>query len=119
MSTVCLYASLQIFKEVGCVERREKSLAMVKYLRTLISLEISRDEVKIITPMADEETGCQTSLLFLKRDINQVADQLRKAKIIIDKRQPNVIRVTPVPLYNTFQEIQYFVKTLARIIKKY
>jgi len=60
--------------------------------------------MEFITPRNEDERGCQVSILMLKKG-KAVYDGLMKAGIIVDWREPNVIRLAPVPLYNTFEEV--------------
>lgn len=118
VSTACVLASLTIFEKCNDNLRRQKSLDLVNYLRKLIQSNFSSEEIAIITPMEEEQTGSQTSLLFKRGDINHIAEQLKANGVIIDKRNPNVIRVSPVPLYNTFKDVWKFVHLLKIIMKQ-
>ncbi|HXS58380.1 MAG TPA: hypothetical protein VN726_19755, partial [Hanamia sp.] len=69
---------------------------------------------EIITPQFENEHGCQVSMLVLENG-KEIFEFLNKNGVIADWREPNVIRVAPVPLYNTFEEIYQF----GEIIKKY
>jgi kynureninase len=63
----------------------------------------------ILTPSKPAERGCQLSIFVLK-DGRKVFKQLIKNNVIADWREPGVIRVAPVPLYNTFEEVFRFVQ---------
>ncbi len=69
--------------------------------------------IEIITPRNENEHGCQVSLLMLEKG-KEIFDALKKHGVIIDWREPNVIRVAPAPLYNTFEDVYKF----GDIIKK-
>lgn len=98
-------ASLEIFDEAGMDNLRRKSLQLTGYLEFLIQdLRLGRDTLEIITPTDPEQRGCQLSLL-VHRGGRKLFDQLSDAGIISDWREPNVIRVAPVPLYNMFEEV--------------
>jgi kynureninase len=58
----------------------------------------------IITPSDPGARGCQLSI-FMKQNGKKVFSSLAKAGVIADWREPNVIRLAPVPLYNTFEEV--------------
>jgi kynureninase len=73
--------------------------------------------IEIITPLDEKERGCQVSILMLK-DGKRIFDELLKAGIIADWREPNVIRVAPVPLYNTFEDIFNFGKVIKESLIK-
>jgi kynureninase len=72
-------------------------------------------KVEILTP---ENGGCQLSLKVVAREISgkSVKEQLDLSGIETDWREPNVIRAAPVPLYNQFQEIEFFVNRLVEIL---
>jgi kynureninase len=98
-------ASLEIFDAAGMDRLREKSLRLTGFLEFLLhDLQLDREALEIITPANPEERGCQLSLL-VHRNGRQLFDQLVAAGVIGDWREPNVIRVAPVPLYNTFEEV--------------
>jgi kynureninase len=105
-------ASLDIFHEVGIQALRQKSEKMTGYLEFL--LNDLNDEVnwfQIITPSNPEERGCQLSLVFHKN--GRIAfEALTAAGVISDWREPNVIRIAPVPLYNSFEDVWRFVEVL-------
>ncbi len=63
--------------------------------------------IEIITPQKESEHGCQVSILMLKKG-NEIFESLKNNGVIVDWREPNVIRLAPVPLYNTFEDIFRF-----------
>ena len=85
---------------------------MNDYLRNLLLNSSFKDNLIIITPK--QEYGAQLSLVF-KNKAKEIFKKLSDNHIIADWREPNVIRVAPVALYNTFQEIFEFVKILEKI----
>jgi kynureninase len=104
-------ASLEIFDEAGIDNLRVKSEQMTGYLENLI-LDIP--QIKIITPSNPAERGCQLSLIALDKP-KELFKYLQDNGIITDWREPDVIRVAPVPLYNKFEDCW----TLADSIKKF
>uniref|UniRef100_UPI00404750DF kynureninase n=1 Tax=Roseivirga sp. TaxID=1964215 RepID=UPI00404750DF len=112
ISTAAHLASLEIYDKVGMEALREKSLKLTGYLEFLMK-ELSKvaDIFEILTPSNPEERGCQLSIFFHK-DGRRLFDALSKAGVIADWREPNVIRVAPVPLYNTFEDIYQFAAIL-------
>jgi len=111
------YASLEIFKEVGMKALRKKSILLTGYLEFLIN-EFNK-EVKIfeiLTPKEPENRGCQLSLYLLKYG-KPLFDELMKRGVLADWREPNVIRLAPVPLYNTFVEQYQFIEKLREAVK--
>ncbi len=103
MNMVSHRASLDIFDEVSMKMLREKSELLTGYALFLLG-EIKHLQFEIITPTPFEQRGCQISMLFKNRG-KEVFTQLQKNGVIADWREPNVIRIAPVPLYNSFQDI--------------
>jgi len=102
-------ASLGIFKEAGLKNLVAKSQKMTGYLNTLIE-EINttaKEPLNVITPSAFEERGCQFSILTGPNG-KALYETLTNNNVIADWREPNVIRIAPVPLYNTFEELFKF-----------
>lgn len=103
-------AALDIFEEAGMEKLHTKRKQLAGYLHYLLA-EINRRHaekvIEVITPADESERGCQASMLMLKRG-KEIFDELMKQGVIADWREPNVIRVAPVPLYNTFEEVWRF-----------
>ncbi len=97
--------SLDIFEEVGMEALREKSLLLTGYLAFLLErLNSEGGQFKIITPADPAQRGCQLSILTGSEG-KQLFDFLSKNGVVADWREPNVIRVAPVPLYNSFEDV--------------
>jgi kynureninase len=108
-----LRASFAIFDEGGGMEKlRAKSMQLTGYLEFLLDQEPS-DRFTVITPREPNERGCQLSILAHDNPKQLFAD-LEAAGVKCDFREPNVIRVAPTPLYNTFHEVWRFARVLAR-----
>ncbi|MHC4948240.1 MAG: kynureninase [Planctomycetota bacterium] len=105
-----LRASLDIFDEVGMDALRAKSERLTGFLRRLVE-RLGADRFEIITP-ADAQ-GCQLSIL-VHRDPRSLFADLEAAGVVGDFREPNVIRVAPAPLYNTFMDAWRFAEILGR-----
>ena len=92
---------------------RRKSLKLSQYLMDLIEAELA-DSIHIITPREDEARGCQVSLMVTVEGLDGKAmfDALEKNGVTTDWREPNVIRVAPVPLYNSYEDAFHFVRIL-------
>ena len=108
-------ASLQIFKKAGMERigsKRDLITAYLEYLILKVSSE-NGDFLKIITPSSIFERGSQLSLV-LKKDGKMKFDLLTEQGIIADWREPNVIRIAPVPLYNSFEDCWHFAEVLSR-----
>jgi kynureninase len=109
-------ASLEIFSETSISTLRKKSLLLTGYLEFLL-YQITNHEkhFRIITPANPQERGCQLSILMLTNG-KSVFKKLTKAGVITDWREPDVIRVAPVPLYNSFEEVYQFVEIFKKAL---
>lgn len=107
-------ASLDIFDRVGMGAIREKSLRLTAYMEWLIQ-RWRPGRIKILTPSNPEERGAQLSLVIpgVSRDIEH---RLHAEGIVVDFREPDVIRAAPTALYNTFADVRGFVSALQRIL---
>ncbi len=106
-------ASLDIFDKAGIDTLREKSIKLTGYMEFLLR-QITHLPFEIITPTEPSRRGCQLSMLFGDKG-REVFDTLTSKGIIADWREPNVIRIAPVPLYNTFEDCYKFYEVLAGI----
>jgi kynureninase len=106
-------ASLDIFEKAGMAALREKSLKLTGYMEYLLR-KITHLPFTIITPTQPEQRGCQLSLLFSERG-REVFEVLQANGVIADWREPNVIRIAPVPLYNTYEDVYRFYEILMGI----
>jgi len=103
LSLAAIRASLSIFDEVGMDKLVEKSKKLTDYLVFLLN-SIESDRIEIITP---EERGCQLSIRVKNGD-KKLFDSITVKGVIADWREPDVIRVAPIPLYNSFQDVFKF-----------
>ncbi|WP_420388172.1 kynureninase [Roseivirga sp.] len=119
IGTAAHLASLEIFEEVGMEALRKKSLQLTGYLEFIID-QLSGEEklFEIITPRNPEERGAQLSIFFHKNG-KQLFDYLVEQGVIGDWREPNVIRIAPAPLYNSFEDVYHFGRLLKEAIAKY
>ncbi|MEO6610600.1 MAG: kynureninase [Chitinophagaceae bacterium] len=103
-------ASLDIFEEAGMERLHQKRRSLSAYLHYVLNDINGRQKekvIEIITPSNEEKRGCQVSMLMLRRG-KDIFNELTKQGVIADWREPNVIRVAPVPLYNSFEDIWRF-----------
>ncbi|HLX83441.1 MAG TPA: kynureninase [Terriglobales bacterium] len=115
LAMAALRASLEIFDETGIATLREKSMALTAYLEFLIDQHRSRS-FSIITPRDPGQRGAQLSLrLHGKR--RAVCDALKERGVICDWREPDILRVAPVPLYNSFSDVYNFVEEFVPIVE--
>ena len=115
LSMAPLLASLEIFHEVGMNKIREQSKILTGYLELL--LFDMKDKVTIITPVSKQSRGCQLSIR-LHNPIDNVIEKLQSKGVICDWRNPDILRVAPVPLYNSFEECYKFVHILQETINE-
>lgn len=113
-----LCASLSVFNQTSMTDIRKKSVNLTAYLEHLL-LSSSSDAFKIITPSDPDARGTQLSVLLKPGRIDTLMDMLENEGITIDKRKPNVIRVAPVPLYNTYEEVWRFVQIFSQAMAKF
>tara|TARA_B100000902_G_scaffold265718_1_gene251802 strand:- start:339 stop:1589 length:1251 start_codon:yes stop_codon:yes gene_type:complete len=111
LSLAAVRAALSIFDEVGMSSLVTKSKKLTSYLVFLLN-QISTDRINIITP---EQRGCQISI-SVKNGNKDLFDEITKKGVIADWREPDVIRVAPVPLYNSFLDVYNFYKVLEEIL---
>ena len=109
-------ASLDLFEEVGMEKLREKSILLTNYLEFIINYinDNKKSFLEIITPKNPKERGCQLSIIAhgYGRDL---FEELSRNHVVVDWREPNVIRVAPVPFYNSFEDVF----KLGRILNNY
>ena len=113
-------ASLDIFDEAGMERLHVKRKMLSDYLLFIIedhNKQFGEKLVEVITPGDENARGCQISMLMLKSG-KKIFDELTKQGIIADWREPNVIRVAPVPLYNSFEDIYRFGEIARTAISK-
>ena len=109
LAMACLRASMAIFDKVGMSLIRSKSEKLTGYMEFLMNT-IS-NKVEIVTPADATQRGSQLSLVMNKNG-KDVFNQLGLHDVICDWREPDVIRVAPVPLYNSFLEVYRFYEIL-------
>ncbi|MFM9005335.1 MAG: kynureninase, partial [Flavobacteriales bacterium] len=108
--------SLRIFSEVGMHALREKSLALTAYLDFVLSevMRITGQKLTRITPEDPSQRGCQLSVIVEGYD-RKLVGRLYERGVVVDWREPNVIRLAPVPLYNSFEDVYRLGKELEQI----
>ena len=116
-STAPLVASLELFERAGMARLREKSLALTGLMCRLIESRLA-GRIEIITPAEPAEHGCQLSLRVLKTppEARRYQESLNAAGLIADWREPDVMRVAPIPLYNSFGDVLTAVDMLERAL---
>jgi kynureninase len=107
-------ASLDLFQRAGIDRLHRKREQMVDLMIGGLKM-IQGDRFQVLTPESQQERGCQTSLFFSVIG-RQVFEALQRVGVVTDWREPGVIRVAPVPLYNRYTEIYAFIKELNTIL---
>jgi len=113
LSMTAVRASLEVFEEAGFETILSKSKSLTGYLEYLLK-DLNDNNINIITPKNPDERGCQLSIQFLDAD-KSLFDKLTQAGVVADWREPQVIRVAPAPLYNSFEDVYQFVQILKHI----
>jgi kynureninase len=126
LQMAALRASLEIFHQAQMSRLREKSIRLTGYLEFLIN-QVAGEKVEIITPKNPEERGCQLSIRVRNEEnlrsgsvLNidrKLFEKLLQCGIVADWREPDVIRIAPVPLYNTFTDVFHFARVLKELIQ--
>ncbi len=101
-----LRASLDIFTRAGMTALRTKSLELTSYLRMLVTTELA-EQIEVITPAKPQQQGCQLSLRLRSGHGNgkKLFKHMEKDGFIGDWREPDILRISPVPLYNRFEDV--------------
>jgi kynureninase len=111
LALAALRASMDIFAEAGLQPLRVKSIGLTGYLQFLLDQHTSA-EFCVITPQDEEKRGAQLSIRVPIYG-RQVCDRLAAAGLIGDWREPDIFRVAPAPLYNSYQDVYRFAQAFA------
>lgn len=117
LSTAPLLASLRLFDAAGIAALRGKSLAMHALLRTAIETQLGA-ALTCVTPAEDARHGCQLSLRVNRgRQSGRVLfERLTQLGVVADWREPDILRVAPAPLYNSFADVAAFVDRIGQAL---
>jgi kynureninase len=113
-------ASLELFEEAtmfALCEKRDVLTAYLEFIVDEVEKELGTKEFQIITPRDISKRGCQLSILLLNSG-KEVFQSLCDEGIVADWREPNVIRLAPVPMYNTFEDVFVFGQALKMAFNK-
>lgn len=116
LSMAPLEGMLDMFLEAGMANIRKKSLLLTDYLMYLIDEKLAKYGYEIGNPREAEKRGGHVSLEH--KEAYRICSALKDAGVIPDYREPNVIRLAPIALYTSFEEIYHLVEILARIAKE-
>lgn len=107
LSMAPLAASMEIFEQISMPQLRLKSIQLSGYLEFLLD-QLPPGYCQLITPRGEQERGCQLSIRILGKDPHHAKNQVKKwitQGMICDYREPGIIRIAPVPLYNRFSDV--------------
>jgi kynureninase len=113
LDLAAVVASLQIFNETSISDLRSRSLRLTRFLELLLDDINDKDhDFTIITPRNPAARGAQISIRLKAGFLDPVLEHLDEHGVVIDERKPDVIRVAPAPLYNTFADVFDFCEIL-------
>lgn len=116
LAMAAVWASLKIFEEAGMDRLRSKAIALTSYMESLVQ-KLGDNVINIITPAESESRGSQLSIQVKNAD-KQLFEEITLNGVIADWREPDVIRVAPVPLYNSFEDVFRFYSILKNALSK-
>lgn len=108
-----LKASLELIDKAGITNLHQKSIALTGYLEFLLS-GLTNSICEIITPADPLQRGAQLSIYF-KEKAKEIHTGMIRNGIVVDYREPGVIRVAPAPIYNSFEDVYRFYKALLKV----
>ncbi|MBA2175156.1 kynureninase [Halobacillus locisalis] len=114
LSSAPLLGSLELFHEAGMDSIRQKSLKLTRLLMNLIHQELSDFGFQIVNPLEDERRGGHVSLVH--PDAASICKALKSERVTPDYRSPNVIRLAPIALYTSFEDVYDTVMILKEIM---
>lgn len=119
MNMAAHLASLEIFNAAGMGALVKKGKALSAFLAEVVSAVSERHgaEFRIITPLDEAQRGCQISFVAPHHG-KELFSTLSAAGVVADWREPNVIRMAPVPLYNSYSDVAAFGTILSSILEK-
>lgn len=121
MPMALYHASLKIFQKAGFIDPlRKKSIALTAYLIYIIGQvneAVGYEQYKVITPSNENDRGAQVSIIA-KGDAKRIFEKLVENNVLGDWREPNVIRLSPVPIYNSFEDVYRAGELLLQLSKE-
>lgn len=114
LAMVSVWSALKLFDEVGMDKLRKKSIALTAYLENLVK-SLGDDIINIITPTNPEKRGAQLSIQ-VKNANKDLFNKITTDGVIADWREPDVIRVAPTPMYNSFEDVFHFYTILKKAL---
>ena len=111
---------MDIFEQTSIHEIRQKSLKITAYLEELLQETEEngdRNPYNIITPSDPEARGAQLSVQLDDGLLDGVLKKLEEGGVVVDERKPDVIRVAPAPLYNSYSDVWEFIQIFRKACK--
>lgn len=123
LDLTAVIASLEIFHLTSITELRRKSISLTLYLETLllrfpIDTPSGDRPFTILTPTHSEQRGAQLSVRLEPGLLNSVLKELEANGVVVDERKPDVIRIAPAPLYNSFADVWEFAQIFLGACRK-
>lgn len=112
--TTAVRASLDVYKQTSMAALREMSLKLTGALEEGLLRSEASDCYTIITPSNPDERGAQLSVQLNPGLLDSVLQKLEEEGVVVDERKPDVIRVAPAPLYNTFEDVEAFLRIFSK-----
>nr|MBS0036575.1 kynureninase [Saprospiraceae bacterium] len=112
----CMQASLEIFDRAGMKSLRQKSEKLTALCEKLIN-DFSGERIELITPTNPDERGSQLSIRVIHSN-KKLFNSISQMGVVADWREPDVIRIAPAPLYNTFEEVYRFCEILKKCMNE-
>ena len=124
LAVMALHGSLQVFSKTSMQQLREKSLKLTGYLEQLLDAlskkYLKEEAFEIITPRDVNQRGCQISVSFSTPVLMEYVFKIMSDHAVIcDERRPQVIRISPAPLYNSFKDVAACIKILDHALESY
>lgn len=116
LAMVSVWSSLKLFEEAGMDRLRKKAVLLTGYMEFLVNT-LGDEEINIITPADPKERGSQLSVQVKNAD-KALFEEITAAGVIADWREPDVIRVAPVAMYNSFEDVYNFYHILKTTLGK-
>jgi len=116
LSMAAVWSALRLFEEAGMDRLRKKAIQLTSYLEYLVN-SLGDDIINIITPSDPHQRGSQLSIQVKNAD-KKLFEEITKAGVIADWREPDVIRVAPTAMYNSYEDVFNFYLILKRALAK-
>ena len=115
LALAALRASMEIFSEVGIESLRAKSLSLTGYMEFLLR-QLDSAKFSIITPSEPQRRGAQLSIRLVHEG-RKLCDRMAAKGVIGDWREPDIFRIAAVPLYNSYQDVYWFVQLFSAALQ--